>query len=156
MRVTPGDPSQVTGPLFPHFMYNEDKNTLSKEWWWKLNTMSVVHYTILFDFCPESETDQDPVGLQGTKAFLCTPFLVCRKYASFSLHDLPWITKGRFKQLLIRKGGDSETRGEQSSQGGDGGGGLGVGISRCKPVHIEWINNKVLLYSTGNYISILW
>ena len=27
------------------------------------------------------------------------------------------------------------------------------GISRCKPVYIERINNKVLLYSTGNYIQ---
>ena len=27
------------------------------------------------------------------------------------------------------------------------------GISRCKVVYIEWINNKVLLYSTGNYIQ---
>ena len=26
------------------------------------------------------------------------------------------------------------------------------GISRCKLVYIGWINNKVLLYSTGNYI----
>ena len=26
------------------------------------------------------------------------------------------------------------------------------GISRCKLLHIEWINN-VLLYSTGNYIQ---
>ena len=25
------------------------------------------------------------------------------------------------------------------------------GISRCKLLYIEWINNKVLLYSTGNY-----
>ena len=25
------------------------------------------------------------------------------------------------------------------------------GISRCKLLHIEWINNKVLLYSTENY-----
>jgi len=34
------------------------------------------------------------------------------------------------------------------------GGGLGVWVSRCKPLilHIEWINNKVLLYSTENYI----
>ena len=24
-------------------------------------------------------------------------------------------------------------------------------ISRCKLFYIEWINNKVLLYSTGNY-----
>ena len=27
------------------------------------------------------------------------------------------------------------------------------GISRCKLVYIEWINSKVLLYSTGNYIQ---
>ena len=34
-----------------------------------------------------------------------------------------------------------------------GGGGVWeVGVSRCKLLCIEWINNKVLLYSTGNYI----
>ena len=27
------------------------------------------------------------------------------------------------------------------------------GISRCKLVDTGWINNKVLLYSTGNYIQ---
>ena len=26
------------------------------------------------------------------------------------------------------------------------------GVSRCKPVYVRWIN-KVLLYSTGNYIQ---
>ena len=26
-----------------------------------------------------------------------------------------------------------------------------VGVSRCKLLYIEWINNKVLLYSTENY-----
>ena len=38
-------------------------------------------------------------------------------------------------------------------QGGKGGGGKDweFGISRCKLVYIRWINNKVLLYSTGNY-----
>ena len=38
-------------------------------------------------------------------------------------------------------------------QGGGGGGGMEweFGISRCKLVYIEWVN-KVLLYSTGNYI----
>ena len=25
------------------------------------------------------------------------------------------------------------------------------GLSRCKLLYIEWINSKVLLYSTGNY-----
>ena len=27
------------------------------------------------------------------------------------------------------------------------------GVSRCKLSYIEWINNKVLRYSTGNYIQ---
>ena len=36
----------------------------------------------------------------------------------------------------------------------DGMGGLDweLGTSRCKVLHIEWINNEVLLYSTGNHI----
>ena len=28
-----------------------------------------------------------------------------------------------------------------------------VGVSRCKLLCMEWINNKVLLYSTENYIQ---
>ena len=34
-----------------------------------------------------------------------------------------------------------------------GGGGMDLefGLSRCKLLYTEWINNKVLLYSTGNY-----
>ena len=27
------------------------------------------------------------------------------------------------------------------------------GIRRCKLLYIGWINNKVLLYSTGNYVQ---
>ena len=27
------------------------------------------------------------------------------------------------------------------------------GVGRCKPLHLEWVNDKVLLYSTGNYIQ---
>ena len=38
------------------------------------------------------------------EVFLCPQFLVCRKYVSYKLHDLPWVPKGRFKHLLIRKG----------------------------------------------------
>ena len=29
------------------------------------------------------------------------------------------------------------------------------GVGRCKLLHLEWINNKVLMYSTGNYIEYL-
>ena len=41
-----------------------------------------------------------------------------------------------------------------SSQGGEGGSGIEgeFGISRCKVLHLEWITNKVLLYSTGKYV----
>ena len=28
-----------------------------------------------------------------------------------------------------------------------------LGVSRCKLVYTRWINNKVLLYSTENYIQ---
>ena len=28
-----------------------------------------------------------------------------------------------------------------------------VGVSRCKLLHAEWINNEVLLHSTENYIQ---
>ena len=40
-------------------------------------------------------------------------------------------------------------------QGGGGWGGMDweFGMSRYKLVYIGWINNKALLYSTGNYIQ---
>ena len=40
-------------------------------------------------------------------------------------------------------------------RGMEGGGGMDweFGISRCKLLYREWINNKVLLYSTGSYIQ---
>ena len=28
-------------------------------------------------------------------------------------------------------------------------------VSKCKLLHLEWISNEVLLYSTGNYIQSL-
>ena len=36
---------------------------------------------------------------------------------------------------------------------GEGGMDWEFGISRCKLLYREWINNKVLLYSTGNSIQ---
>ena len=27
------------------------------------------------------------------------------------------------------------------------------GVSRCRPLHLEWISNAVLLYSTGNSVQ---
>ena len=37
--------------------------------------------------------------------------------------------------------------------GGEGGRDWEFGIPRCKLLYIEWMNNKALLYSTGNYIQ---
>ena len=39
------------------------------------------------------------------------------------------------------------------AKGEAGGSGMDweFGVSRCKPFHLEWIDNKVLLYRTGNY-----
>ena len=38
-------------------------------------------------------------------------------------------------------------------EGGRGGMDWEFGISKCKLLYIAWINNQVLLYSTGNYIQ---
>ena len=38
-------------------------------------------------------------------------------------------------------------------EGGGGGMDKVFGVSRCQLLYLEWINNKVLLYSTGNYIQ---
>ena len=43
----------------------------------------------------------------------------------------------------------------RACQGGGGGAELGVGITRCKLLCIEWTRSKVLLYSRGNYIQYL-
>ena len=40
-------------------------------------------------------------------------------------------------------------KGEWSGRGRD----WEFGVSRCKLLQIEWINNKVVLYGTGNYIQ---
>ena len=39
-------------------------------------------------------------------------------------------------------------KGERGGRGSD----WEFGINRCKLVYIEWINDKVFLYSIGNYI----
>ena len=42
--------------------------------------------------------------------------------------------------------------GQQESES-RGGKNWEFGVSRCELLHIEWMDNKVLLYSTGNYIQ---
>ena len=41
-------------------------------------------------------------------------------------------------------------------EGVEGGMEWKFGASRCKLLYIEWVNNKVLLYSTENYIFNIW
>ena len=49
---------------------------------------------------------------------------------------------------------DIEIRLRLPMERGSGGGMIWeLGISRCKLLYIEWINNKDLLYITGNYIQ---
>ena len=44
------------------------------------------------------------------------------------------------KRLLVAKG-----------EGRGGGMDWKSGVNRCKLLHLEWISNEILLYSTGNY-----
>ena len=60
-----------------------------------------------------SDTEQDPVGLLGTKPFCVFHFFDYTKQASFSIHEFPWVPINRFKQLLIRKGRGWGPREEQ-------------------------------------------
>ena len=50
---------------------------------------------------------------------------------------------------------DSQTQKTVIAKGAQGQGGIkwAFGVIRCKLLYIEWINNKVLLYSTGKYIQ---
>ena len=43
------------------------------------------------------------------------------------------------------------TKGEKEGSGRD----WEFGISRCKLLHLEWISDEVLLYTTGNYSQYL-
>ena len=49
--------------------------------------------------------------------------------------------------------------GEQTCgcRGGEEGSGMDweFRVSRCKLLHLEWISNEILIYSTGNYIQSL-
>ena len=49
-----------------------------------------------------------------------------------------------------------ETHGLGEQTCGFQGGGSGIdwefGVNRCKLLHLEWISNEILLYSTGNHI----
>lgn len=66
-----------------------------------------IHFTIT------PETKQDPMGLLGMEAFLCLPFLVCRKQASASM-TFPELQRASSNSCYSGKGGHAKTREEQS------------------------------------------
>ena len=49
-------------------------------------------------------------------------------------------------------GHEEQTCGCQGGRGGRQSQGWELGVNRCKLLHLEWISNEILLYSTGNYI----
>ena len=53
---------------------------------------------------------------------------------------------------LSREKEQTHGHGEETCGCQGGGDDLEFGISGCKIFYIEWVNNKVLLYSTGNNI----
>ena len=60
-----------------------------------------------------SVAEPGPIGLLGTKAFLCPPCLILRKWASFSLHGLPWV-QGQVQTVADQEREGRQTREEQS------------------------------------------
>ena len=60
---------------------------------------------------------------------------------------------------LSTKQKQTHRHGEQTCgcQGGGGGSGMDweFGVGRCKLLHLEWISNEILLYSTGKNIQSL-
>ena len=70
-----------------------------------LNALASLHHGTLL---------QGPVGPLGAKPSCVPCFFDFWKQSSLSLHDLPWIPMGIFKQLLIRE--RRETREKQSRE----------------------------------------
>ena len=68
-----------------------------------------------------------------------------------------WNLKYGTNELIYETETDSQAQRTDLclSRGRVGWGGMDweFGVSRCKLLHIKWINNKVLLYSTDNYIQ---
>ena len=58
-------------------------------------------------------------------------------------------SRKRFNKLTDIENTLEVVKGRSSRRGMD----WEFGISRCKLVYIDWVNNEDLLYSTGNYIQ---
>ena len=68
--------------------------------------------------------------------------LVCGIVAQTNLSTKQKQTHRHTDRLVVAEGGGSGMDGE-------------FGVSRCKLLHLEWVSNEVLLYSTGNYMQSL-
>ena len=88
--------------------------------------------------------------LQGTQEIRYGP---CSLGAYSLVRELcQKVSQELWKECVWNHGHREQTSGCQ--EGGCWGGmEWEVGVSRCKLLYIEWINSKVLLYSTGNYIQ---
>ena len=64
-----------------------------------------------------------------------------------------WNLKYDTNKVLYKTETDSDIENRLVGRRGGGGMEWEFGVSRCKLFHIEWLNNKVLLYSTGSYIQ---
>ena len=67
-----------------------------------------------------------------------------------------WNLKYDTKELIYETNRQTDIENKfvvPKGEGSEGGMDWEFGISRCKLLYIEWINNKVLLYSTRNYIQ---
>jgi len=70
-------------------------------------------------------------------------------------YDLTYMWNVKYDKMNISmKQTDIDNR-FVTAKGGEGGKDWEFGISRCKLLYIEWIKNRVLLYSTGTIFSIL-
>ena len=106
-------------------------------------------------------------GVPRHKAFRVPHFFDYRKYPSFSFHDLSWVPRGKFKQLLIREGRghliNQEDRGEIVKRNNSAASGQGVlaphqsthqylraALQIPKPLQVGQVNisNGMLLPST--------
>ena len=67
-----------------------------------------------------------------------------------------WNLKYGTNEPIHRAEIDSHREQTYGCQGrGESGMNWEFGVSRCKLLHLEWISNEFLLYSTGNYIRSL-
>ena len=80
---------------------------------------------------------------QGGRLFIFPISLWSSTWAAEENH------RGAFKNPSVHENRLVVAKGE----GLGGGVGWEFGVSRCKLLYTGWINNKVLLYSTGNYVQ---